>query len=153
MFEGYMFCSYLRDFNLIKLLLEIKSSFPVAKWALKVHVNLLNQHCKPAEWLTDWLTDWLADTLGLSRHSNTWGTRALEGHLGTRSLKVLGNLRHSGTRRALGHSGTRKALGHLGSQALGHSDTWKALGHLGTEALGHLGTRGIRGTLFSRLHS
>ena len=40
---------YLRDLNLIKLLLEIKSSSPVAKLALKVDVNLLNQPCKPAE--------------------------------------------------------------------------------------------------------
>ena len=44
-----MFRSYLRDLNLIKLLLEIKSSSPVAKLALKVDVNLLNQPCKPAE--------------------------------------------------------------------------------------------------------
>ena len=45
-----MFRIYLRDLNLIKLLLEIKSSSPVAKLALKVDVNLLNQPCKPAEW-------------------------------------------------------------------------------------------------------
>ena len=116
-------------------------------WALKVDINLLNQHCKSADWLADWLTDWLS-------HLGTQGTQ------GNRTLK---HLRHSGTpgtRRAHGHSGylgtwgTRRAIGHSctqGTWALeGHLGTWaiKALGNLGTQGLGHLGTQG---TLFSRL--
>ena len=79
--------------------------------------------------MTDWLTNWLTEALGSSRHLNTWAfkrlkavSREFEGHLGTRALK---------------------ALGHLASQALGHSGSRKVLGHLGT--------RGTRGTLFSRL--
>ena len=68
-----------------------------------------------------------------SRRSSTW---ALEGQLGTW---------------ALGHSRYLGALGHSSIWALGHmKDTW-ALRHSGTWALGHLGTRGTRGTLFSRL--
>ena len=127
--------SYLRDFNLIKLLLKIKSIFFNQKirsflkvWAHKVDINLLNQHCKPAGWMAEWLTDWT----DLLRHFVTQGiqgTWALEGHLDTRALMALGPLRQSGTRRALGHSR--------------HSDIQKALGHSGT--------RDTQGTLFSRL--
>ena len=73
---------------------KLNQVFPVAKLALKVDVNLLNHPCKPAEWLADWLTDILW-------HLDSQGTRALEGHLGTRTLKALG---HSVTRKALGHS-------------------------------------------------
>ena len=48
--------SYLTDFNLIKLLLEIKSSFLGHKIrpslnmrALKVDISLLNHHCTPTD--------------------------------------------------------------------------------------------------------
>ena len=57
------------------------------------------------------LNDWLTDLLRYLDSQGTQGTRALEGHLGTRALK------------ALGLSGTRKALGHLATQALEHLGT------------------------------
>lgn len=69
---------------------------------------------------------------------NTQGTQILEGHSGTRTLKVLG---YFGTQ-AFGHSGISIVLEHTGTQAVRHSDTW---------VLEHLGTRGTRSTLFSRL--
>ena len=84
---------------MIKLLLEIKSSFFSRKiwfslWTLKVDINLLKQDCKPADWIAE-LIDW--GTLALKAlkalkalwYQNTWdtqGTRALEaleGRLGT----------------------------------------------------------------------
>ena len=98
--------------------------------------------------MTSWLTNWLIEELGLSRHSNTWGTqctqgtRALEGHLGTCVLEHSRDL-STWAYEALGHS--------KGTSTLGHSGNRKALGHLGTQALGRLGTRGTRGTLFSGL--
>ena len=102
--------------------------------------------------MTGWLTNGLTEALGLSRHANNWGnqgtqgTRALEVHLDTRTLKALGPLGIWGTRALEGHLGTQalKVLGHLASQTLGHLGTGMALGHLGT--------RGTRGILFSRLH-
>ena len=155
---------------MIKLLLEIKSSFLSRKvrcclklLALEVDVNLLNQHCKKADWLADWLTYWCISTLKAQKtlsHSNTWGTQgtwALKGHLGTRALKALETLKeHSkGTQ---GTQGGRKALGHLrhsGTQMMlrhsRHLATWP-LRHLGTlpvsawwtQALeGHLGTQAV----------
>ena len=141
---------------MIKLLLKIDSNFLSRKirsslkvWALKVDINLLNQHCKPADWLTDWLTDWLRH-LGIQCTQGTrvlehLGFKALEGHLGTRALKALGHLDTWGTWALEGHVGTQalKTLGHSGTWALGHSK--------GTWALGQLGTRGTRGTLFSKL--
>ena len=142
-------------------------------WALKVDINLLSQHCKPADWLADWLTDWLrhlctqgTQTLEHLRHyKDTWALKTLEGHVSIPTLRVLGHLVHSGTRRALGHSrhlgtwgtwalkghfGTRalKALGLLGTWTFRHLGTRRAYGHSGTWALGHLGTEGTRGTLF-----
>ena len=77
----------------IKLLLEAS---PVAKLALKIDVNLLNQHCKPAEWLADWLTH-------LLRHLDSQGTRTLE------ALKAFGHSRYFET----------WPLKHLGTWALG----------------------------------
>ena len=114
---------------MIKLLLEIKSSFLSRKirsclkvLALKVDINLLNQPCKKADWLGDWVTDLLT-------HFDSQGTKD------TRALKTLRHLRYSGIWRALGHSATRH-LRHSGTpSALGHSGTW-ALGHWkGTWAL------------------
>ena len=118
-------------------------------WALKVDINLLSQHCKPADWLADWLTDWLrhlctqgTQTLEHLRHyKDTWALKTLEGHVSIPTLRVLGHLVHSGTRRALGHSrhlgnwGTWALKGHFGTRAL------KALGLLGTWTFRHLGTR------------
>ena len=97
-------------------------------WALNVDINLLNRHCKPADWPAAWLLD-------LLRHFGTQGTQALvrqsplEGHLGTRAFKALGHLRHSSTRRALGHTSTQSfwALGHSGTWALGQSKGTRAL--------------------------
>ena len=143
---------------MIKLLLKIDSNFLSRKirsslkvWALKVDINLLNQHCKPADWLTDWLTDWLRH-LGIQCTQGTrvlehLGLKALEGHLGTRALRALGHLDTWGTWALEGHVGTQalKTLGHSGAQ-----DTW-ALRHLGTRALeGHLGTRAVRHSRHSR---
>ena len=114
--------SYLRDFNLIKLLLKIKSIFFNQKirsflkvWARKVDINLLNQYCKPADWMAEWLTDWTdllrhsslkalkalgrskgTWTLGYSWHLGLWGNRALEEHLGTQGIRAF--KRHLGTR-------------------------------------------------------
>ena len=123
---------------MIKLLLEIKSSFLSRKirfflkvWALKVDINLLNQHCQPADWMDEWLTDLLRHFCtkgtqgtgaleGYLGTQDTWGTWALKWHLGTRTLKALGHLKHSDIRRALGHSryfGTW-AIRHLGTRAL-----------------------------------
>ena len=84
----------------------------------------------------------------LSTQRNTW--RALKRHLSTRR-SLQGHTK--GTPKVLAHKGH---LGTQGSWALGHSDTWhsgtrRALGYSGTQTLEHLGTRGTRGTLFSRL--
>ena len=106
-------------------------------WALKVDISLLNQHCKPADWLADWLTDWLrrlctqgTQALKHSRcskgtlvpqHSgylDTWCTWALKWHLGTWALQALRHVRHLATQKTLLHSDTQ------GTWALGHSGTW-----------------------------
>ena len=133
-------------------------------WALKVDINLLNQHCKPADWLAGWLTDWLKHLC----NQITQGTRALkvlkalEGQISTLALRTLG---HSGTQRALGplvtqgtrafghfrHSDTQRALEHSTLKGLGHSGARRTLGHLSTQALEHLGTRDTQDTLFSKL--
>ena len=140
---------------MIKLQLETKSSFLSRKikfslkvWALNVDINLLNRHCKPADWPAEWLLD-------LLRHFGTQGTRALvgqsplEGHSGTQ-----------GIRRALGRSGIQgtwafEALEHSkGTWAHEHSKllgTW-TLRHLGSWAVERKsGTPGTSGTLFRRL--
>ena len=139
-----LFRSYLRDFNLIKLLLEIKSSFLSCKitsslnmWALKLDINLLNQHWKAADWLAD-----------LLRHFDSQSTQ------GTWVLKHLRHSRHSGARKALGHSGTHGSQGTRTLKKLVHLGTWgtQALkGYLvtwdnwDTQALeGHLGTRALK---------
>ena len=106
-------------------------------WVLKVDINLLNQHCKPANWLGDWL-----------RYFDSQGTQ------GSRPVGHQRHSRHSGTWRALGHSrysrhsNNTRALGrsmNLGTwalrtlKALGHSKGTWVLGHsrhLGTQALG-----------------
>ena len=75
------------------------------------------------------LPHWLTEALGLSRHSNTWGTlgtqgtQEFEGHLSTQALKTFWHLGTWSTRALEGHLGTRalKARGQLASQALGHS--------------------------------
>ena len=99
----------------------------------------------------------------LSTQRNTW--RAPKRHLSTRrSLQghTKGHSKSTCALKALGNSsiwGILALKGHLGTQgswALGHSDTWhsgtrRALGYSGTQTLEHLGTRGTRGTLFSRL--
>ena len=65
--------------------------------------------------------------------------------------------RHSkSTTRALGHSrhsDTRRALGHSGTQDTWHSALSTRRSALGHSAHRHSGTRGTRGTLFSRLTS
>ena len=77
-------------------------------------VNLLNQHCKPTEWMAGWLT-------GLLMHLDSEDTRTLEAlktlmvlrhsrHLGTWETRALGKLGHSKGTLAL------KALGHFASQ-------------------------------------
>ena len=134
--------------------------------ALKVEINLLNQHFKPYEWLADWLTTYWGTSafkalkalkhLSHTKHSDTRALETFEGHLGTRAIKVLKLLkaleRHLGIRRALRHSGTQgtwKALRHVRTQwtwaleALGHSKGTWAFRHsryLGTWSLRHLGT-------------
>ena len=178
----YIFRSYLRVFNLIKSLLEIKVKFTqklsllsrkirssLKVWALKVDINFLNQHYKPADWMAEWLTDLLTcfGTQGTralkhprhashSRHSSTGtlqapkrhlGTRvlkALEGHLGTKTLMTLGNLGTWGKRTLEGHFSTQ---GTWALEALGHLRGIWALGYsrcLGNWALGHSkGTRAL----------
>ena len=119
-------------------------------------------------------TSWLIEALRLSRHSRHSGTRALKRQLGTLALKELGDLDTWGTRALDGPLGTKGtwALGHLrhlGTQGIWEIETlgdfksnW-ALGHtrqLGSWAVGHLkriwvlrhlGTQGTRGILFSGL--
>ena len=129
---------------MIKLLLEIKSSFLSCKitsslnmWTLKLDINLLKQHWKAADWLAD-----------LLRHFDYQGTQ------GTWLLKHLRHSWHSGARKALGHSGTQGSQGPPALKKLGYLDTWgtQALkGYLGTwgnwdiQALeGHLGTRTLK---------
>ena len=99
-----MFSRYLRDLIWLNYCWELNQVSPVAKVALKIDVNLLNQPCKTAEWLTDWLTDLLRhlDSLDtrrletlkalkkLERHLGTGDTRALEGHLDTQGTWALG---------------------------------------------------------------
>ena len=125
--------SYLTDFNLIKLLLEIKSSFLSHKIrpslnmrALKVDISLLNHHCTP----TDWLADWLTEALRLQKHSRKSDTRTPE------ILTALAI--------AIAHSKSTWAVGNSRNLSLGHSrdsgtrDTWvhEALWHLkGTWAI------------------
>ena len=112
---------------MIKLLLEIKSSFLSFKIrfslkvsTFKVDINLLKQHCKPADWMAEWLND-----------SRQWGTqRALE-QSGTQGTWALWHLRHSDIGRALMHLGTR------GSWALGHSKSIWAFKHSCKRALRH----------------
>ena len=67
-----------------KLLLKIKSSFFSRKitsslklWALKVDINLLNQHCKPVDWMAEWLTDLLRN-FGTQGTRGTWALEELE---------------------------------------------------------------------------
>ena len=139
---------------MIKLLLEVKLSFCGCNMklclkvlALKVDINLLNQHYKPADGLADWLTDLLRhfDSQGTKSigHWNTWDTQCTEGirralgHSVTRALKALGQLGTWGPRALEGHLDTwaLEALGHLVTQALGHSGTRKAVRHSGTQAL------------------
>ena len=72
-----------------------------------------------------------------SRHSGTQAIKALEGHVCTPTLMVLGHLVHSGLKWHLG-TWTLKALGHVR-----HLATQKTLLHCdtqGTWALGHSGT-------------
>ena len=76
-------------------------------------------------------------TLGHSRRSSVWGTRTLEGHLGTQALR---HPRHLGT-------WTLEHLIHLdtkGFWTLRHSRTW-ALGHSGSWALENIGTWTLEG--------
>ena len=102
---------------MIKLLLEIKSSFLSFKIrfslkvsTFKVDINLLKQHCKPADWMAEW-------ALKAVRHSKgTW---------------ALWHLRHSDIGRALMHLGTK------GSWALGHSKSIWAFKHSCKRALRH----------------
>ena len=82
---------------------------------------------------------------GHSRHSSTWDTWPLEGHLGTQGTWTFGHSNTWSTRTLEGHLGTR-AL-----KAFGHFDTRALEGHLGTQVLRHSGTRSTRYTLFSRL--
>ena len=137
------------------------------RWVLKVDINLLNQHCKSADWLADLLTYWgsqgAQDTRVLKQlrhswHPSTWVTwraiehmvtqalkvlKVLEEHVRNKALKELGNL---GTWRTFGHS---KHLGTWGTRALegqfegtrGHFEgTWRELEHSkGTWALEHSG--------------
>ena len=125
-----MFCSYLRDFFLINYCCKLNQVSPVAKLALKVDLNLLNQQFKLVEWLVEWLTD-------LLRHLDSQGTRTLE------TLKALKALGHSKGTWALGHS---KHLGTWALEEFGYlKGTW-ALGHSrnsGTWPLRHLGTRAL----------
>ena len=125
-------------------------------WAIKVDINLLNQHCKP-NCLAGWLTNWLTEALGHSRrsrdsgtralnwfkgHLDTWALKALEGHVSTPTPRALGHLGHSGSRRALGHSGTQGTW--VPEHYLGTQDT-RALRHLDNHALkGHLGIWELR---------
>ena len=128
-------------------------------WALKVDINLLNQHCKPTDGLADWLTDWLKQfgtqrtegTKNLEHLRQSKGTRALnalERHVRTPALRAhcaLGALRHLGTQgiRVLGHMTLE---GHLSTHALTNSKSTWALDHSGTQAPEHLGTWDTRGT-------
>ena len=131
------------------------------RWVLKVDINLLNQHCKSADWLADLLTYWgsqgAQDTRVLKQlrhswHPSTWVTwRAIE-HTVTRALKVLKVLEEHVRNKALKELGNLGTWDTWGTWALeGNSSTRKALGHLSTQAIGYSYTQGIRGTLFSRL--
>ena len=120
--KGFIWLNYCWKLNQVS---------PVAKVALKIDVNLLNQPCKTAEWLTDWLTDLLRhlDSLDIRKTWNTQGTQE--------TWRTLGHWRHSGTRRAPGHSR------HLGTWPLRHLSIRALERHLGTQALGHSGTRAL----------
>ena len=140
---------------MIKLLLQIKSSFPSLKIssylrALEVDIT---EAASQISWLNGRMTNLLTEAIWpsrFSRHSGTWALEALEGYLGKRQSKGTQGNWAFGTQRALGNSdtqgtwapkalrrskGTRapKALRYLGTQALGYSSTQKALGHLGTQ--------------------
>ena len=131
--------------------------------ALKVEINLLNQHFKPYEWLADWVTTYWGTSafkalkalkhLSHTKHSDTRALETFEGHLGTRAIKVLKLLkaleRHLGIRRALGTRALKALERHLGTWELNelghlrHSVTRRALGSSGTQgtwALGHSDT-------------
>ena len=68
--------------------------------------------------------------------------RAPLGHLGTQALKTLEHL---------GNQAFESNSGHLGTQALRHLGARRVLEHSGAQTFGPLGTRGTRGTLFSKL--
>ena len=81
--------------------------------------------------------------------------RALRGHLGTQGTWLLGFSRHLGTwaLKTLRHFGTYGTwtLRHLDTWTLRHFRTCALKGYLGTQVFRHFGSRGTRGTLFSRL--
>ena len=94
-------------------------------WAIKVDINLLNQHCKP-NCLAGWLTNWLTEALGHSRRSRDSGTRALnwfKGHLDTWALKALEYLSIIWALKTLEHSGTWTLMHSKGTWAFGNSGT------------------------------
>ena len=95
-------------------------------WALKLDINLLNQHCKQDDWLDHRLIDWL-------RHLGTQGAQGTQ---------ILEHLSHSKGTRAIGHSRHLKGTWELGNSR--HLDTW-ALRQLSTRTLEeHLGTQTLR---------
>ena len=131
--------------------------------SLKVNINLLNQHCKPADWLADSLTDRL-------RHLGSQGTRTLEQLRHSKDIWAIRHSMHSKGTWVLRHSGHLGTwtLGHLkGTWTFGHSrqlgtwaletlwhskDAW-VLGnsrHLNTWALKHLGTQVLKVHLATR---
>ena len=81
--------------------------------ALKVEINLLNQHFKPYEWLAGWLTNYLlrhfsfqgtqstqtSESHKAFGHSSTWDIRRTLGHSGNQGTQVT-----QGTRKTLRHS-------------------------------------------------
>ena len=140
-------------------LLENKSSFLSRKtrsflrvWALKIDVNLLNQHCKPADWLGHWKTD-LLRLFDFQGTQGTQDTPALEhwrhsnGNWALQHAKHLRYTRHSKGTRALEVSRNLDAWALEALRIRGHlrhSDIRWALGHSCLKVLGHRGTRVLR---------
>ena len=131
---------------MIKLLLEIKSSFPSLKIssylrALEVDIT---EAASQISWLNGRMTNLLTEAIWpsrFSRHSGTWVLEALEGYLGKRQSKGTQGNWAFGTQRALGNSDTQgtwapKALRR--SKVLGHPR------HLGIWALRHLDTQALK---------
>ena len=124
---------------------EIPPSFQVpsecpSAWVLSESADLFSskstqkllEYSNGARWALKGHSKGTPRTSRNSRHLVTWVFKAL-GYLGTQDTSALRHLRH------------------LDTWTLRHFRTCALKGYLGTQVFRHFGSRGTRGTLFSRL--